>query len=81
MEEGGNIIRNVFGKSYKEAESITINASVGPLNFISPKGGIFHGKDGGTKFGDYVVKEEEERLIYINGHFYNKDGIFEGKIN
>ncbi|MBF7090177.1 hypothetical protein IUY40_01290 [Flavobacterium sp. ALJ2] len=26
-------------------------------------------------------KEEEDRIVYINGHFYNKDGIFEGKIN
>ena len=26
-------------------------------------------------------KEEEDRIVYINGHFYNKDGTFEGKIN
>ncbi|KQO32823.1 hypothetical protein ASF10_20435 [Flavobacterium sp. Leaf82] len=26
-------------------------------------------------------QEEEDRIIYINGHFYNKDGTFEGKIN
>jgi hypothetical protein len=25
--------------------------------------------------------EEEDRIVYINGHFYNKDGTFEGKIN
>jgi len=30
----------------------------------------------------YQPKEEtEEHIIYINGHFYNKDGTFEGKIN
>jgi hypothetical protein len=30
----------------------------------------------------YQPKEEtEDRIIYINGHFYNKDGTFEGKIN
>lgn len=29
----------------------------------------------------YVPKKEEERIVYINGHFYNKDGTFEGKIN
>ena len=30
----------------------------------------------------YQPKEEtEERIIHINGHFYNKDGTFEGKIN
>ena len=81
MEEGGNIIRNVFGLSYKEAESITIDASKGDLNFISPEGVNFYGKDGGKKFGNYVVKEEEERIINVNGHFYNKDGTFEGKVN
>jgi hypothetical protein len=26
-------------------------------------------------------KEEEDRIVYINGHFYNKDGTFEGKID
>ena len=26
-------------------------------------------------------EETEDRIIYINGHFYNKDGTFEGKIN
>jgi len=30
----------------------------------------------------YQPKQEtEDRIIYINGHFYNKDGTFEGKIN
>ena len=30
----------------------------------------------------YQPKEEpEDRIIYINGHFYNKDGTFEGKVN
>lgn len=58
MEEGGNIIRNIFGMSYKEAESITINASKGDLNFISPKEVNFYGKNGGKKFGNYVVREE-----------------------
>ncbi|KQO32762.1 hypothetical protein ASF10_20100 [Flavobacterium sp. Leaf82] len=79
--EGGNIIRNIAGKSYKEAESITKDASKGALNFKSPKENTFYGKDGGKKFADYVVKEEEEKIIYINGHFYNEDGTFEGKIN
>ncbi|OXE97407.1 type VI secretion system tube protein TssD [Flavobacterium araucananum] len=27
------------------------------------------------------AQEEEDRIIYINGHFYNKDGTFEGKVN
>jgi hypothetical protein len=26
-------------------------------------------------------KDEEDRIVYINGHFYNKDGTFEGKVN
>ncbi|MDA6070062.1 hypothetical protein NJT12_10575 [Flavobacterium sp. AC] len=58
MEEGGNIIRNVFGRSYKEAESIIIHASEGDLNFISPKGINFYGKNGGKKFGNFVAREE-----------------------
>lgn len=30
----------------------------------------------------YIPKaEEEERIVYINGHFYNKNGTFEGKID
>lgn len=31
----------------------------------------------------YIPKkeEEEDRIVYINGHFYNKDGTFEGKID
>ncbi|MBS7254680.1 type VI secretion system tube protein TssD [Flavobacterium branchiicola] len=29
----------------------------------------------------YPSQKEEDRIIYINGHFYNKDGTFEGKIN
>ena len=79
--EGGNIIRNIAGKSYKKAESITKDASKGALEFKSPKENTFYGKDGGKKFGSYVVKEEEERIINVNGHFYNKGGTFEGKIN
>jgi hypothetical protein len=34
--EGGNIIRNVFGKSYKEAESIFKDASKGALDLNLP---------------------------------------------
>ena len=41
MKESGNIIRNIFGKSYREAESITINASKGALDFKSPKENTF----------------------------------------
>ena len=62
MEEGGNIIRNIFGKSYKEAESITKDASKGALDFKSPKENTFYGKDGGKKFGDYVLKEEGNKV-------------------
>ena len=62
MEEGGNIIRNIGGTSYREAESIIIDASEGDLNFTSPKGINFYGKDGGKKFGEYVVKEEENKV-------------------
>ncbi|WP_281322575.1 type VI secretion system tube protein TssD [Flavobacterium aestivum] len=29
----------------------------------------------------YTPKEEEDRVVYINGHFYNTEGIFEGKVN
>lgn len=56
--EGGNIIRNVFGKSYKEAESITKDASKGSLDFKSPKENTFHGKKGGKKFDEYKAKKD-----------------------
>nr|WP_315222328.1 hypothetical protein [uncultured Flavobacterium sp.] len=77
--EGGNIIRNIAGKSYKEAETITKDASKGALDFKSPKENTFYGKDGGKKFADYVIKEET-KVINVNGHFYNEDGTFEGKV-
>lgn len=67
MEEGGNIIRNIFGKSYKEAESITKDASKGALDFKSPKENTFYGKDGGKKFGDYEEKKEEQEEIAFSG--------------
>lgn len=67
MKESGNIIRNIFGKSYREAESITINASKGALDFKSPKENTFYGKDGGKKFGDYEAKKDEEQEITFSG--------------
>lgn len=56
--EGGNIIRNIFGKSYKEAESISKAASKGSLDFKSPKEATFHGKKGGKKFNEYGARRE-----------------------
>ena len=61
--EGGNIIRNVFGKSYKEAESITKDASKGTLDFKSPKETTFHGKNGGKQFNEYQVKKDQTLLV------------------
>ncbi|AYN04046.1 hypothetical protein [Flavobacterium sp. 140616W15] len=61
--ESGNIIRNISGKSYKEAESITKDASKGALDFKSPKENTFYGKDGGKKFADYEAKKEEKTLL------------------
>ena len=61
--EGGNIIRNVFGKSYKEAESITKDASKGALDFKSPQDNTFHGKKGGKKFDDYKEKKNQILLV------------------
>lgn len=58
---GGNIIRNISGKSYKEAETITKDASKGALDFKSPKENTFYGKDGGKKFADYEEKKEEKK--------------------
>ncbi|KNB63052.1 hypothetical protein [Chryseobacterium sp. Hurlbut01] len=60
--EGGNIIRNVFGKSYKEAESITKDASKGALDFKSPEETTFNGKNGGKKFDDYKKKDNQTLL-------------------
>lgn len=61
--EGGNIIRNVFGKSYKEAGSITKDASKGSLDFKSPKENTFHGKKGGKKFDEYKTKKDQTLLV------------------
>ncbi|WP_291887250.1 hypothetical protein [Chryseobacterium sp.] len=61
--EGGNIVRNVFGKSYKEAEHIMKDASKGTLDFKSPQENTFYGKQGGKKFGDYESKKSDTLLV------------------
>lgn len=60
--EGGNIMRNVFGKSYKEAEQIMKDASKGTLDFKSPQENTFYGKKGGKKFDEYQAKEQTKTL-------------------
>ncbi|PTT37202.1 hypothetical protein DBR28_10100, partial [Chryseobacterium sp. HMWF028] len=60
--EGGNIIRNVFGRSYKEAEQIMKDASKGTLDFKSPQENTFYGKKGGKKFDEYQAKEQTKTL-------------------
>lgn len=61
--EGGNIIRNVFGKSYKEAEQIIKDASQGALDFKSPQENTFYGKNGGKKLDDYQAKKDNTLLV------------------
>ncbi|KIC63580.1 hypothetical protein [Chryseobacterium taiwanense] len=61
--EGGNIVRNVFGKSYKEAEGIMKDASNGTLDFKSPQENTFYGKQGGKKFDEYQGKKETQPLL------------------
>lgn len=61
--EGGNIIRNVFGTSYKEAESIMKDASKGLLDFKSPHENTFYGKKGGKKLDEYQHKKSHELLV------------------
>ncbi|MDR7212193.1 DUF6402 family protein [Flavobacterium piscis] len=74
--ESGNIIRNITGKSYKEAETITKDASKGALDFKSPKENTFYGKDGGKKFADYEAKKEEkvESKLIKNAYWSDKYG-------
>lgn len=60
--EGGNIVRNVFGRSYKEAEHIMKDASKGTLDFKSPQENTFYGKKGGKKFDEYQEKEQTKPL-------------------
>ena len=62
MNEGGQIIRTVFGTSHKEAETISMRATKGNLEFTSPDEVRFHGKDGGKKFGDFEKKKEDKPL-------------------
>jgi len=61
--ESGNITRNVFGKSYKEAESIFKDASKGALDFKSPNENTFYGKKGGKKFDEYQAKKKNTLLV------------------
>lgn len=56
--ESGNIIRNIFGKSYKEAHSIFKDASKGALDFKSPNENTFYGKKGGKKLDEYKPKKD-----------------------
>ncbi|UTN03467.1 hypothetical protein L0669_19280 [Flavobacterium bizetiae] len=37
--------------------------------------------DGDTRFQDMTLEIIDDRIINVNGHFYNKDGTYEGKIN
>ncbi len=61
--ESGNIIRNVFGKSYKEGESIFKDASKGALDFKSPNENTFYGKKGGKKLDEYQEKKDNTLLV------------------
>lgn len=61
--DSGNIIRNVFGKSYKEGESIFKDASKGALDFKSPNENTFYGKKGGKKLNDYQDKKNDTLLV------------------
>jgi hypothetical protein len=62
MNEGGQIIRTVFGTSHKEAETISMRATKGNLEFTSPDEVRFHGKEGGKKFGNFEKKKEDKPL-------------------
>lgn len=66
--ESGKIIRNIFGKSYKEGESIFKDASKGALDFKSPNENTFYGKKGGKKFAEYEVKENlyDSKITYFS---------------
>lgn len=75
MNEGGQIIRTVFGTSHKEAETISMRATKGNLEFTSPNEVRFHGKDGGKKFGDFEKKKEDKplKVTKVEGPF-DKNG-------
>ncbi len=54
-------------------ENITFNA-----------GGFINETAESHSYGDPIEAPTfllEDRIVYVNGHFYNKDGTFEGKIN
>ncbi|HCA05644.1 DUF3289 family protein [Chryseobacterium sp.] len=73
--EGGNIIRNVFGKSYKEAEQIMKDASKGALDFKSPQENTFYGKNGGKKLDEYEAKKDNTLLVTkVEGPFDDNGG-------
>ncbi|KAF2080645.1 hypothetical protein [Flavobacterium sharifuzzamanii] len=61
----------------------------GGTSRVYAKGGIEHNSNGFIDYfaENYTYGEPEKyisvfpRLLYVNGHFYNEDGTFEGKVN
>ncbi|WP_456311930.1 hypothetical protein [Pseudomonas shirazensis] len=70
----GNITINTRGNHFMYSEgNITFNA-----------GGYINETAQSYSYGDPIQAPPvklEDRIINVNGHFYNKDGTFEGKIN
>ncbi|MBF4518200.1 hypothetical protein IRZ71_17690 [Flavobacterium sp. ANB] len=69
----GNITTNVGGTTRIYAkEGVEINSN-GRIDYFAPEYSYGEPEDPPARFDD--------RIINVNGHFYNNDGTFEGKIN
>lgn len=72
---GGKIIETTGGNTTVFANTDIVTSAAKPIT-ISSDVGHFHRDP-----EDAPITEFLPRIINVNGHFYNKDGTFEGKIN
>ncbi|UWY28131.1 hypothetical protein [Flavobacterium sp. TR2] len=71
----GTIIKTTGGSHYMFSNGSIITNAMGKI-IETADGEIIYGEP-----MDAPPKRLDDRIVYVNGHFYNKDGTFEGKIN
>ena len=76
------VIHEEFTSRGEFAMRYTIEISPGNVNYNgSNYTKIWSKPQIDLKNASTFVEEEEKEIKYVNGHFYNKDGTFEGKVN
>jgi hypothetical protein len=71
---GGMIIKTTGGDHNMYSEGNIVQNAAGKITETGEEKGVRFGKP-----KDPPKKEEEVK--YVNGHFYNEDGTFEGKVD